>query len=92
MKKRKNIRDGWKNFMDKSEVIESLANKRASICESANNGSLCVHAKKKMLSAFIKDSIKSIEGYSCNKCPSIIKCPLSAKIRSKNESCPIGKW
>jgi len=76
-----NILNGWKNFMDKSEVVERVAVERAKQCTG------CEHAKKSMLS-FFKDSLKEVEGYKCNKC----QCPLSAKIRSVNETCPIGLW
>lgn len=77
-----NILNGWKNFLSKSEVSESLASDRALECIG------CEHAKKGILTAFIKDDFKEIEGYYCDLC----MCPLSAKIRSINEQCPIGKW
>ena len=48
------IRDGWKNFIDKSEVSELIAEKRAYGCETANNGKLCIYATKTILSAFVK--------------------------------------
>lgn len=76
-----NILDGWKNFIDKSDVSESLAKKRAEKCGSCNE------AKKSIL-VFFKDELQEIEGYKCNQC----QCPLSAKVRSINEKCPIGKW
>jgi len=75
------ILTGWKNFVSKSEVVESVAQDRAEICAA------CPHAHQKMLLAFIKDSLKEIEGYACNQCG----CPLSAKLRS-NDKCPINKW
>lgn len=71
--------------MDKSEVTEELAKKRAvhcSDCQFSNEGVL----------VYFKDTLKEIEGLKCDKCTSIIKCPLSAKIRSINEKCPIGRW
>ena len=77
-----NILDGWRNFMDKTEVKEKLALQRAKKCLN------CTHNKKGILTAFIKDSIKEVEGNYCNLC----KCPLSAKIRSINEKCPINEW
>lgn len=80
-----NILNGWKNFMDKSEVSEKLAVDRAVHC-------LDCEFKEKGVLMYFKDTIKEMEGYKCTKCPSLIKCPLSAKIRSNNEKCPIGKW
>ena len=76
-----NILDGWKNFIDKSEVAEKLASERAEKCSKCENA-----IKSNLL--FFKDSLKEIQGYKCNKC----QCPLSAKVRSKNEKCPIDKW
>jgi ribosomal protein L37E len=77
----KNIITGWKNFISKSEVTEKLATKRAEVCAA------CPNAKQGKLLAFIKDSLKEIEGAYCNSCG----CPLSAKIRS-NDICPENKW
>jgi hypothetical protein len=77
-----NILNGWQNFLAKSEVTESLAEHRAVNCL------VCPYLKKGKLLAFIKDDLKEIEGHYCDLC----KCPLSAKIRSKNETCPLGEW
>ena len=77
-----NILDGWKNFISKSEVSEELAKQRAEHCLN------CVELKKGGITAFINDDFKEIEGYYCNNC----KCPLSAKLRSKKEKCPLKKW
>lgn len=77
-----NIINGWHNFISQTEVTERLASDRAMECIG------CPHAKKGVLTAFIKDDFKEIEGYYCDLC----KCPLSAKIRSVNEKCDIGKW
>ena len=43
------IKKGWKNFIDKSEVIESIASKRAEICSS------CPNAKKGILLARVSN-------------------------------------
>lgn len=75
------ILSGWKNFLDKSDVVEEVAKSRAAICAD------CPHAKQGKLLAFVKDSLKEIEGAYCNLC----SCPLSAKIRS-NDICPENKW
>ncbi len=77
-----NILKGWQNFISKSEVTEALAEHRAVNCL------VCPYLKKGKLLAFIKDDLKEIEGHYCDLC----KCPLSAKIRSKNETCPLGEW
>lgn len=75
------ILTGWKNFLDKSEVIEETARHRAEICAA------CPSAKQGRLLAFIKDSLTEIEGAYCSIC----SCPLSTKIRS-NDICPDNKW
>ena len=75
------ILSGWSNFIDKSEVTEETAKQRAKICSE------CEHAKKSMLLGFIKDELKEVEGYYCNDCGG---CPLSAKVRTKNDICE--KW
>jgi len=79
--KAQDIASGWKNFIDKTEVNEKVAIERALIC------SKCKYAKKSMLLAFIKDDLKEVEGYYCSDCGG---CPLSAKIRTKNNICK--KW
>jgi hypothetical protein len=78
----KAIVTGWHNFLEKSEVTECLALKRAQIC------STCPEAKKGMLLSVIKDDIKEVEGYYCNLC----KCPLSALIRQSTKKCEAGRW
>jgi len=75
------ILNGWKNYIDKSEVTENIAKQRATICAT------CYHAKQGKLLAFIKDSLKEIEGTYCKIC----NCPLSAKVRS-TDICPENKW
>ncbi|RZJ63156.1 MAG: hypothetical protein EOO45_21810 [Flavobacterium sp.] len=75
------IISGWRNFIDKSEVTEKVAMKRASICAQ------CEYAKKGKLLLFLKDSLSEIEGMYCSDCG----CPLSPKVRS-NDNCPNDKW
>lgn len=77
----KHILTGWKNYLDKSEVTESLARQRAKVCAA------CPLAKHGKLLAFVKDSLTEIEGAYCGSCG----CVLSAKIRS-NDICPENKW
>ncbi|KOS07002.1 hypothetical protein AM493_13895 [Flavobacterium akiainvivens] len=75
------ILSGWKNYLAKAEVPETLAKQRAAHCAA------CPHAKHGKLLAFIKDNLTQVEGAYCNLC----KCPLSAKVRS-TDVCPINKW
>lgn len=78
----KNILNGWQNFIDKSEVTETLAFQRALKCVD------CVELKKGGLLSFMNDDLKEIQGHYCNIC----KCPLSAKLRSKDAKCDLNKW
>jgi hypothetical protein len=78
----KNILNGWGNFIEKSEVTETVAESRAKICAT------CFECKEGKLLALIKDDLKEIESHYCALC----YCPISAKIRSKNETCPLSKW
>lgn len=77
-----NILEGWKNFLFKTEVTELLAKKRAESCVK------CSEAVETMLTAYVNDDIKEIKGYKCNLCD----CPLSAKLRTEKENCPLKKW
>jgi hypothetical protein len=78
----KNILNGWGNFIEKSEVTETVAESRAKICAT------CFECKEGKLLALIKDDLKEVEGHYCALC----YCPISAKIRSINERCPLSKW
>ncbi|KGO88091.1 hypothetical protein Q765_03285 [Flavobacterium rivuli WB 3.3-2 = DSM 21788] len=77
----KAILTGWKNYISKSDVVESVAKERAAIC------AVCPHAKQGKIIAFIKDTLQEVQGAYCDACG----CPLSAKIRS-TEICPNSKW
>lgn len=77
----KHLLNGWRNYLDKSEVSENTAKQRAAIC------AVCPNAKQGKLLAFIKDSLTEIEGHYCALC----HCPLSAKVRS-TDICPDNKW
>ena len=79
-----NIIDGWKNLILHDEVIEETAMKRAKICSTCpsavfSNG---VHTM------IIDNQTKHIRGLTCSEC----NCPLSAKVRSRRDWCPAGKW
>lgn len=45
----------------------------------------CEHAKYKSYLDFVDDDLKDVKGFICNLC----KCPLVAKIRSKDKC---NKW
>lgn len=77
-----NIISGWQNFILKNEVTEKLAEERAEHCIK------CPELKYGEVLAMVKDDLKEIESHYCGLC----KCPLSAKIRSKNETCPKQLW
>jgi hypothetical protein len=79
----KDILSGWKNYIIDDPAIEAMAKQRAKIC------STCPQAKEGKFTAVLKDyRIHEIEGLYCGKC----LCPLSAKVRSENETCPLNKW
>jgi hypothetical protein len=79
------IYDGWKNVVFPSAIVEKLAKVRADIC------SRCDYAEEsEVLGAIIGEPIKEIKGFFCTKC----NCPLSSKVRSVAEECPLRppKW
>jgi hypothetical protein len=77
-----NILNGWYHLAIKDETTEKEAERRAEICAR------CPFAVSKTLLIFVKDDLKEIEGMACERC----SCPLSAKIRSTNETCPEKLW
>ena len=80
--KLRSILSGWKNYVFASEAVEQMARLRAVECAK------CPFAVKGMHDVIIDDRIEEIEGMLCNNC----KCPLSGKLRSEEEKCPLGKW
>lgn len=80
----KNIIDGWTNLVLPNEVTEELALKRANICAT------CPFAQMSggVYTIVVDNKTKNIRGMSCGKCG----CPLSAKVRSTEDVCPLGKW
>lgn len=82
MGKLQNIIDGWRGYLFEGKETEAMAMKRAKVCAD------CEHAVTGMIAQFIEDDIKDIEGLVCGLCD----CPLSAKCRSKFETCKAGKW
>jgi hypothetical protein len=81
--KLKSILSGWKNYTSQNPETEKLAKERAEKC------SHCRHAVYGTYEKLMKDySLKEVEGMKCDIC----QCPLSTKLRSNAENCPIGLW
>lgn len=76
-----NILDGWKKYLSGEATEEEK--KRASICAKCPKAVIGTY--EKLMPDY---SLKEIKGMKCGICD----CPLSTKIRSKNEKCPLGKW
>jgi hypothetical protein len=79
----RNIVDGFSNLAFPSEEVEKLAKSRAEICAA------CPFAVKTgVYSVVVDNRTKQIQGMKCDRCG----CNLSAKVRSVNDTCPLGKW
>ncbi len=77
-----NILEGWKNVIVKNEAVENVALKRAETCMK------CKHSKNLVVLSWIDRDIKKQRNKVCEIC----NCPLIAKIRSRNETCPKNYW
>lgn len=78
-----NIVAGFAGLAFPNEKTEILAQHRAKICAQ------CPSAIDTGLYTMIVDNRTSkIQGMKCNECG----CNLSAKVRSANDYCPLGKW
>lgn len=79
-----NIIEGWGNLMFSSPSVEKLALKRAKICADCPSaqfsGAYYITAPD--------NKTKQVRGLKCGECG----CALSAKVRSVEDSCPLGKW
>lgn len=75
-----NIIQGWKAYLLEEE--NELAKERATECKK------CEFAVVGTFETILKDTIEEIQGLKCKRCG----CPLCAKLRSKNETCPENKW
>jgi len=84
--KLRSILNGWKHYLFQNQDIEVTAKLRAISCAKC---SLAVHA---WYSELIDDKITDIQGMVCNGCAGAVKCPLSSKLRSKDEKCPKQLW
>ena len=80
----KSIVDGWTNLAFPNPRVESIATTRAGICaecpSAAFSGGYYMVA--------VDSKLKKIRGLKCNECG----CALSAKVRSLDDRCPLGKW
>lgn len=76
-----NIIQGWNSYF--KNITESYVFGRALECEQCPEAVIGTYEK------FMPDNtLKKIQGLKCNQCG----CPLSTKLRSKKENCPLGKW
>ena len=82
MSKLSNIINGWVNYVFPKKEVETLAKVRAKICAK------CTEAKEGNYEILKDGELKEIQGMMCGLC----KCPLSTKLRSEQEKCPIDKW
>ena len=76
-----NIINGWKHYLKGSAT--DLEKERSKHCKDCSNAVIGTY--EQLMPDF---SLKEIQGLKCNVC----KCPLSTKLRSKKEKCPLGKW
>jgi hypothetical protein len=84
MSKIGNIVEGWKRVGLPTKESEVLYAKRYKHCEPCPSRSDADYLERHPITAKITTYFGSI----CTECG----CPLKAKLRSKNESCPAGKW
>lgn len=84
--KLRSILSGWKNYVFESEDISITARLRAIECAK------CDQAVSSWYAELIDDKIQDVQGLICNGCGGPIKCPLSTKLRSKDEKCPKNLW
>ena len=76
-----NILEGWGRYLKGS--ASELEKKRAEICKACPKA--VIGSYEQLLPDF---ELKTVQGLKCDIC----KCPLSTKLRSKNETCPLNKW
>lgn len=76
-----NIIDGWDDYINNK--TSTITKARAQVCKK------CTYAVKGFFEMFMPDeTLKEVQGLKCGKC----HCPLSTKLRSQNEKCPLNKW
>lgn len=71
---------GWTNFL--LDVNSDLARERAEQCKDCDSAVIGFH------NHWLNDEVKEVKGLKCFECG----CPLSAKLRTKEEKCPLNKW
>jgi hypothetical protein len=79
-----NIIAGWSNLAFTDPAVESLAMERAAICAK------CPFAEMSngLHTIVVDNKTTQVRGLKCGKCG----CPLSAKVRTPMDGCPIGRW
>jgi hypothetical protein len=79
-----NIIAGWSNLAFTDPAVESLAIERAAICAK------CPFAEMStgLHTIVVDNKTTQVRGLKCGKCG----CPLSAKVRTPMDGCPIGRW
>lgn len=76
-----NIIEGWAKYLTGETDPEAI--RRAKICRD------CPHAEGGTFLDWLPEKgLEEVKGLKCGICT----CPLVAKIRSTNETCPISKW
>lgn len=78
------IIEGWGNYLGRDPLLDKLAVARAKECLR------CPHAKESaILSRMVNDKrAPEAKGLLCGLCG----CPISAKARRRDETCPDGRW
>lgn len=81
------IIQGWYYYFIRNKKVEDVAATRIPICLA------CPHSKfysweDKWKHTDLGHTKKPDDVY-CSKC---LRCPISKKVRSPKEKCPIGKW
>jgi hypothetical protein len=76
------IYNGWKNYVFESPEIEQMAKYRAEKCAA------CPFMIEMRSMKVRENNLLNRKSYKCKKCG----CPLSAKLRSKYDHCPVGRW
>ena len=79
-----NILNGWTNLAFSDPKVEALATKRASICAQCPAATFSSTA----YAVVVDNKTSIVRGMSCSDCG----CPLSAKVRAVDDSCPRQKW
>lgn len=85
----KAIAEGWGKSLGIYEVTEEnkrLSKKRMAICAD------CEHARTSNFLKILGREAHQLGAIICEKCPTLLKCPVNEKTLVESEKCPIGKW